>query len=750
MSRYIYRLIQHTASGDVELLHGDQYIDTPIPSQGGRTNAEDVETASFEPKDYMFIAALYSASSASEILFLPNLSKDRRLDNLARFVNFGAVGSNPPPSSLAEYQNISIVLALQDRYSEYTPLQFNALRDYVRGGGLLVICGAKPSQALYNSPLRGMLPVIPDGVCHLDDGNALRKAWGFPPREYAWRDENGDLAKVPGYDFQEVIVPEDSTILSTMDGRPMMVLRQYGLGMVLWTAFDPMEFAYYEPETSIPLWNSILRHASFVSLSRRPDSQLLLENIQNQLLGYSIPPFRTLGFYLLAYVLGAAILLAVFTRIHRPATGWGMICLLGIIMTFVIVIHAHNLSANQPDRQLNTVTIAVWDGAPGPSIHYANLASRSDISLDLQLDGATGFLFPRAEKTSVDSATTALEQNRLLVNADADTIALNRLSLQENRPRAANWQLASRELETPQKAELPTLEIAADGAMRLLEWNVPDTLCPFNRALLMLPGAMKTLSNSDTSLTGIADNAVENDTVLVQVREFLSARLLRVPAVCLVSILRKDTPGEECKIVCQGGDFSTYEYRITLIPLHLSWPTTGDTFTVPPELTWMSLDMNSTLARYWKHGKCTGLLFSATYSASDEQRYSRRNRVPVNVELPFCIPSGTLCGANIHHGLVENSTSSDVQVCLFDQKTDQPIEPLSSSPQNSQFGEESAKAFDAANARLAVNFIPVSTSAQDDIQENAHSTREQTWWVNQVQATLVFRRNSVPSPSAAP
>ena len=743
-SRYLYKLIQHTSKGDVEIMHGDLYLSGNRPANQPPP-ASELESFSYPATDYMLIAVLHNPQNASQAE-LPNLTKSRELDNLARFVKYGENSSFHAPANLAEYQDISAILALEDQYDAYTPLQFNAIRDFVRKGGLLIVGGAWPTQGLYRSPLRPLLPVIPMGVRRMEDGNALRKAWGFPAREYQWRDDNGDLLTVQGFDFQEVVMAEDATVLADLDGLPMMALRQYGLGMVLWLAFDPMEFCHNEPETRFAVWNSLMRHATFVPRSRRADSQLLLEGIQQQLLGYSIPPFRTLGHYLLAYVIGAAILLLVCIRLHHPAIGWGLVCLFGLVMTLVIVFHAHNLSANQPQRQINSISLAVWDGAPGPCVEHANLASRSDTSLSMGLDGGVGFLFPQPPKPSMESLETALEQNRLLINASANAVGLPHFSLQENRPRAVNWHLASHELETPPQAELPILEVANDGTCRLAEWSVPETLRPFNRALLMLPGAIHTLANTETKLAGIAGDAVENDTVLVQIREYLATRLLRVPAVCLVSIRRLSAVKEKLEIQCEDGEFGSYEYRLTLIPVRISWPAEGDTFTVPADLTWMALDMNSALSRFWEFGKCSGIpLSAAAHPDQESQRYNSHHRIPVNVEFPPTIPAGTLCGADIRYDLIENSSATDIQIRLFDRATDQVIEPLSETPKNSLFGEAAAQACDPGHARLTVTFIPVTTSAAADGQDGPLSNREQIWWLDQVQASLVFRRPSAPS-----
>ena len=748
---YTYHLIQHKPSGDVELMHDNIPLaphrsSSTGNSQQSQTEPQTEENYVLDPMDFLHIG-LVRGNYKSQLTSPPNLSKDRALNNFARFLSFNARSTFGPPSNLAEYLQLGAVMLLEEHYDLITPIQYNALRDYVRGGGLLIIAGAEATQGIHNSPLRPLLPVIPAGVRKMEDGNALRKAWGFPEREYQRRDENGDLIEVFGYDFQEVAVAPDATVLKRLDKLPMAVVRPYGMGTVLWLAFNPVDFTENELEVRAPLWNFLLRYANHIPQTRRPDSQLLLEGVQQQLLGYSIPPFRTLGIYLLAYVIGALILLVVFTRLRHPATGWGIVCLLGILMTFIIITHAHNLSADQPQRQINCITLRTWDGAPGPTTTYANLASREDTNLDLCLDNGTAFLFPSPQKLSVESTETALERSRLLVSTDGEKTALVRVTLQENRPRAANWFLASRELETPPQAELPTLEIAPDGALSLSDWTIPENLRPFNRALLLLPSAVQTLTHSGDRITGITQDALESDTVFVQVREFLAAQQLRTPAICLVTIRRTNSTDPEVTIECQDGEFNSYDYLLTIVPLNIQWPSQGDTFTIPAEFTWMALDSNSRLARTWSYGKCTGLALGNVFNAPDE-RQARHNRIAVSLDFPPTVPTGELQTANVHFSLLENSSTADIATRVFNASGDASATPTATTPQSSTFGSDAAMGLDPALARFTVQFVPVPAtgSLPNSSQElGSSSSREQNWWLNQVQAALVFRRNTANS-----
>ncbi len=744
---YTYRLIQHLPSGDVELMHSDipMMRSQPQASQAqAGVESEEVDYV-MNSEDFLYIAAIRGNSKTYQSF--PNLYKDRAIHSTARFLPFSQHSDYAPPANLAEYLQMGAVLLLEERYDKFNLLQFNALNDYVRGGGLLIVAGSAPTQGIYQSPLRPLLPVTPAGVRKLEDGNALRKAWGLPAKEYQLRDQYGDLLEIPGYEFQEVAVAEGAKVFKRLDDLPMVVAWHYGLGTVVWLAFDPVEFTANELEVRATLWNHLLHFANHIPRSLRPDRQLLLEGVQQQLLGYSIPPFRTLGLYLIGYIVFATLLLLVSSRLNHPATGWGLVCILGVLLTLAIVTHAHNLSANQPHRQINSITVRTWDGAPGPLVAYTNLASREDTSLDLQLDNNTGFIFPSPPKPSVESTETALERSRLLVNTDGQKTSLVKLTLQENRPRAANWSLASRELETPPLTQLPTLEVAPDGKLQLAEWTVPDCLRPFNRALLVLPSAIKPLNHSADHLAGIAQDTVENDTVFVQVQEYLAARQLRTPALCLVSIQRTETLGKEIHIECEDGTFGAYDYQLTLIPLRVQWPTQGDTFTIPAELTWMCFDANSMFSRSWAYGKCTGLSLAYVTAVTDELQ-SKRTRVPVPIALPITTPAGELQNAIVHYSLLENSSTVDVEPRLFDKAGNASATPIANSPQSSSFGADAAMAYNPDLTRFTVHFVPFLTTQPTDSADSElgnPSSRDQSWWLNQAQAELVFRRQNTSS-----
>ena len=165
--KYNYRLVQHSPGGDIEVMHGDLLL-TPARQQGQGASATATqklatEEAVLDSADYLYIGVIRGTFQKT-LSSLPSLGKSRVLDNAARFLSYTANSTFSPPANLAEYLQLSAALLLEEHYDFITPLQFNALRDYVRAGGLLIVGGASPTQGLYDSPLRTLLPVYTNQI----------------------------------------------------------------------------------------------------------------------------------------------------------------------------------------------------------------------------------------------------------------------------------------------------------------------------------------------------------------------------------------------------------------------------------------------------------------------------------------------------------------------------------------------------------------------------------------------------------
>ena len=116
------------------------------------------------------------------------------------------------------------------------------------------------------------------------------------------------------------------------------------------------------------------------------------------------------------------------------------------------------------------------------------------------------------------------------------------------------------------------------------------------------------------------------------------------------------------------------------------------------------------------------------------------------IAFPPTAPVGELQSANVQFSLQENSTLVDIVTRVYDASGDNAVEPTATTPQSSSFGANASLGLDPALARFTVTFVPVpttSSSGEDSfLSQGSSSSREQTWWLNQARAALVFRRTT--------
>ncbi len=591
---YEGKLIWHSRSGDREAGHEVALLAKRQHEGGGSTSLSVF---------FGVVAQLgFGTDEKSPGSLRVGSEHARQVEADVAFTSF----SSELPSRAVGYANLLGLFLWSADFASATPEQLGALRDYVRGGGCAIVCGRKPSFQLRRSVLADFLPVaVPDAPPHfLEDGNALRRLWGGKPRKYPLRNAFGE--PLPGSEREYALavaeaLPE-ATVLAEMDGMPMIAMRRLGLGTVLWLAFDPLLLAEREVDLRPVLNNFFLRHCNFTPPDARRDAARELDGLRQQLLGYRIPPFRTLGWYLFCYVaLGAACLVAGW-KLRHPAVGWGAATVLALVLTGVILVHARRLTAGQPARSLSRVEVRVWDGAFGPAASYAYLVSREDsrATADGRLSQCF-FLSDGPARPKDDKSVGHFEGMLLPLESAGRRIGIPGMRLQQNRPRPVAWKESTDDYGAQERPEaLPAVAVTAEGALEWKEWAIPEALRPASRAMLVMPGAILPLANRADAVTGMDSSRVETDTVFVAARAYLEALELRTPALALVQVAA-GAPPDKLAFKADGGEFSCYTYRMTLVPVRVEWPASGPVV-IPPELTWFGVPRVSTLARVFRNG----------------------------------------------------------------------------------------------------------------------------------------------------
>ncbi|MDM7460041.1 MAG: hypothetical protein P3X24_000085 [bacterium] len=122
--------------------------------------------------------------------------------------------------------------------------QWNALRRWVMLGGVLVVPGGASAVYLQDPTLREWLPVAPQGTHTVSQLRALGD-WirARPPQGAATLTQS---------------TPRAGRVLLKQDGVPLVAGRPYGLGAIMFLAFNPMDAPLRDYDARARLWQRLL------------------------------------------------------------------------------------------------------------------------------------------------------------------------------------------------------------------------------------------------------------------------------------------------------------------------------------------------------------------------------------------------------------------------------------------------------------------------------------------------------------
>lgn len=126
--------------------------------------------------------------------------------------------------------------------------QWNALRQWAMMGGVLVVSGGAGAVYLQNPALRELLPVEPQGTRTVSSLYAIGEWTGARPPSGA-----ATITRA---------VRRSGSVLLVQDGLPIIAVRPYGLGMILFLAFNPLESPLREYNALARMWQNLLQQAA--------------------------------------------------------------------------------------------------------------------------------------------------------------------------------------------------------------------------------------------------------------------------------------------------------------------------------------------------------------------------------------------------------------------------------------------------------------------------------------------------------
>lgn len=587
--------------------------------------------------------------------------KNKALD---RTVTFTTIRQPNLPDHWAEYQSFDMLILLRPDLSSYSPAQMIAIRDYIMQGGYALLATPAVARQLADTMLHDFLPATPVAETRLPDLDLLCRSFGVkPPPPQPDRDADGFPTKRPRPDFL-VMTPLTGTapVLST-DGRPVFSLRRLGCGTIAMLAFDPFQAGNADLRLIAPVWNAILRHANYQPTIVAPDLPGKINQTLQLLQGYAIPPVPVIVQIFFLYVLVGMAILGVAFHFRRHALGWLLLCVYGAVITALVFVRSRDISTNQAKHAITTISTSVWDGEPGPTHATSLLFSKNDCRPTLVADNRQTFIQAQPPGPRLREIG-ALAPSPWWITSDNQEVRLERLALQQYRPRTLVWR-HTRDGYGAAPAARPALTILPDGRSRLLPWALPKALAGASRAALIFPDRHRIIDLADATVTDSGEaGQVEADTVFTSVLDYITSLRFQYPCLALVAT-RRQASDSPVKVVPEEGEapFTAYNYDITFIPVDIE---ASEARALGPEFFSCHIPDKSFFRSYFRYGKWENIVVQGS-AATD---YT----VDFQIVAEVCPTACPRLAVSVEAVVPGNHTTFDVNLETVDGRILTPVE----------------------------------------------------------------------------
>ena len=356
-------------------------------SSGNLLSKTEIPTV-FETSYYRRFAVLINDDA--ELSGVTALSKAQ--GTLDRMI-FTRVRTQDMPCRWSAYNPASLIVFHKPDLDEASASQFQAVRDFVSGGGTLLVTCPQGVRALAESPLGDMMPADVLGVRPVGSLPVLAQ-WAS-----AYRDTERNIAPAaPQWkDGTELIelAPRDSAFIPVSHADlPLICWRRHGCGWVGVSALDLFDAQLSASALAVPIWNHILSWSADHPLATGMIFSDKLDGAVQRLSGFQAAGASTIHRILLINAVIVVLVLAAGALTRRQPIAWLVLLVYGIVVSGFIFMAAQKRANIQTSRSLVALDFVAEGEYAGARAMHLSFFSRTGDSPTIL--GATHNVFFQA------------------------------------------------------------------------------------------------------------------------------------------------------------------------------------------------------------------------------------------------------------------------------------------------------------------------------------------------------------------
>jgi len=199
----------------------------------------------------------------------------------------GQTANSSLPDKWKGYDSVDVIVLGDISISALSVAQRRAIRDWVYGGGRLIVSGGAHSQDLVGTFVEELLPVRINGTLVLDSIPSLSE-------QFNWNTSGAPIV-VASSELTDgsIAIPADD------NGLPIIAQRDVGDGEVIFLAFDYLDPAFRTWDGKRRMWENLLPLPTPVRRTRDVDVASLLPATGS----VRLPSYKFVGLFLLIYIL---------------------------------------------------------------------------------------------------------------------------------------------------------------------------------------------------------------------------------------------------------------------------------------------------------------------------------------------------------------------------------------------------------------------------------------------------------------